>query len=112
MSFLISLVLTVILTPLVIRYRIVDKPNYRSIHTQETPKAGGIAILIGVLGGLFWSGQGTSYLPLALLMVGATSLGLLDDLKNLSPRGKMLGQLALASLTIGLGYNFYLFGNV
>lgn len=111
MSFLISLVLTVVLTPFVIRYRIVDKPNYRSIHTQETPKAGGIAILIGVLGGLFWSGQGTTYLPLALLMVGATALGLLDDLKNLNPRGKMLGQLALASFTVGLGYNFQLFGN-
>mgnify|MGYP000932408023 CR=1 FL=1 len=112
MSFLISLCLTVLLIPLVIRYRIVDRPNYRSIHTQETPKAGGIAILIGFLAGLFWSGQGTAYTSLAVLMIGAALLGLLDDLRNFNPRAKMLGQLILAVLTCALGYQFVLFGNV
>ncbi|MEL1135615.1 MraY family glycosyltransferase [Desulfitobacterium sp. THU1] len=112
MSFSISLALTVILIPLVIRYRIIDKPNYRSIHTRETPKAGGIAILLGLLGGLFISGQGTALLALVLLMVGATTLGLLDDLKNLSPNAKLIAQLALALLTTASGYQFVLFGNL
>jgi len=111
-SLIVSLILTVILIPVVMRYRILDRPNYRSIHTRETPKAGGLAIFAGILGGLLASGHLNDYALPALLMAGATALGLLDDLKNLPPGMKLLGQAVLALVTIAGGYRFFLFGHL
>jgi len=112
MSLVLAFLVTFILVPVVIRSGIIDKPNYRSIHVQETPKAGGIAILGGLLVGLLLNGYGISHWGLTTLLVGATLLGLLDDLKNLSPRMKLLAQLLLALLTILSGYRFQVFGGI
>ncbi len=56
--FLISLVGALILTPLVrlfaLKYKILDKPGKRRVHSKPTPTLGGLAIFIPfILGVLF-----------------------------------------------------------
>lgn len=111
MSLLIACIAVLILVPVVLRLKIIDRPNQRSIHLKATPKAGGIAIFFGVLAGLIYSGYGSSHWEFSCLLAGAAALGLVDDLKTLSPGTKMLGQVLLAVLTLAAGYGFNLFGN-
>jgi len=112
MSLVIAFLVTFILVPVVIRSKIIDKPNYRSIHVKETPKAGGIAIFFGVLAGILMNGYGMAHWAFSALLIGAAGLGFLDDVKNLSPKTKLLAQLVLSICTIVAGYQFNIFGNL
>lgn len=111
MSAILAFLLTALLVPLVMRLKIMDNPNYRSIHLQATPKAGGIAILGGLLAGTLLNGWALEYWALGLLFIASAALGLFDDLKNISPRVKLFGQFLLALATVLLGYSFQLLGN-
>ena len=107
-----------ILTPLVYRWCIhrgwYDLPNDpRRIHQRPTPRLGGVAIFLG-----FMSALGATWLldvpqlqrfpiesfRLGLLIVGASLLWLVmlvDDLRGLSPRVKLVAQLAAALIAVG-----------
>ena len=108
------------LTPLVRRWSqwkgLVDLPNgKRKHHAKPTARTGGVAIGISylvALGLLLLSplnGAASVNLPLALDLVPATAviflLGLLDDLRGLRVREKLLGQIAAASLAYMAGVN-------
>jgi UDP-N-acetylmuramyl pentapeptide phosphotransferase/UDP-N-acetylglucosamine-1-phosphate transferase len=82
----------------VLRRRVLDQPNERSSHTVPTPRGGGIAVIGAVLA--VWIGVTVSgSLPPMLLLVAAAAFGLaavswLDDLRGLSPVGRLVAQLA------------------
>jgi UDP-N-acetylmuramyl pentapeptide phosphotransferase/UDP-N-acetylglucosamine-1-phosphate transferase len=87
------------------RFLPVDVPNGRSLHTQPTPRFGGLAMLLGCLSAL---GLGGGLVPAWLWpipMLAAASL--LDDFLSLSAVSRFVIQIAVATayavyLPIGL----------
>ncbi|MBB5324233.1 UDP-GlcNAc:undecaprenyl-phosphate GlcNAc-1-phosphate transferase [Anoxybacillus tepidamans] len=108
MAFFASFLTVIVVTPLVIKFAIkigaIDKPNERKVHTRIMPRLGGLAIFIGVIVGYFVGGvyheQVTGITVGAILIV---LIGMLDDLYELSPKVKFLGQLVVAGLVVASG---------
>ena len=124
----VGFVLNIILTPIIIRVahrnRWYDEKNHRKIHTEDTPRLGGVGIFIGtiaaiVVAALVWpTGRGSLPLPLASDASGAQILlyllpilagalivhvlGLVDDFVNLRARSKFLIQI-VAAIVVTLG---------
>jgi UDP-GlcNAc:undecaprenyl-phosphate GlcNAc-1-phosphate transferase len=80
---------------------ILDRPNSNhKSHTSPTPYLGGVAIAIGVLivtfGALIMSGAGVNNFWLATSLLGPAvaigAIGLWDDVKNLHPLPRFIGQ--------------------
>ncbi|SEA76785.1 UDP-GlcNAc:undecaprenyl-phosphate GlcNAc-1-phosphate transferase [Thalassobacillus cyri] len=107
-ALLLSFVTVVILTPLVkqLAFRIgaVDVPDQRKVHKGIMPRLGGLAIYISFMVWLLtfaWNQPYTIYLFLGGTMI--MLVGLLDDIKGLSPKVKMAGQiLAAGIITAGI----------
>lgn len=82
----------------------IDTPNPRSLHDKPTPKLGGLAILVAVLGaGLIW-------LPWSeetrVILAGATAItlvGVADDVIELKALPKLIGQIAAAIIPVAGG---------
>ncbi len=108
-ALLISLLATPVFRSLAIRRGITDKPdNAVKIHKAPIPYLGGCAIWLAWTGSLLvYFGAGDhriSGAEVALVAGGAVAFltGLLDDLFDLAPRTKLLGQaLAGAILLVG-----------
>ncbi|MGE7094341.1 glycosyltransferase family 4 protein [Lysinibacillus sp. NPDC048646] len=117
-SLIAAFVASILLTPLVKRlaFRIgaVDAPNYRKVHARIMPRLGGLAIflafLIGVailypflINNLPWN---TSEYSLVAIIIGAciiVATGVVDDMREISAKAKMLGQLIAALIVIFVG---------
>ena len=60
-AFFISMVVTRRFCNPMSRFHILDQPNDRSLHSQPTPRSGGLAILLAVyvcgIGAIYWLGQ-------------------------------------------------------
>jgi UDP-GlcNAc:undecaprenyl-phosphate/decaprenyl-phosphate GlcNAc-1-phosphate transferase len=84
--------------------RAIDHPNERSLHEIPTPKLGGIAVLVAVLigGSIFlpWDHETRSILAGAIVI---TAIGVVDDLVDLPPGVKLLGQTAAAIIPVASG---------
>jgi UDP-N-acetylmuramyl pentapeptide phosphotransferase/UDP-N-acetylglucosamine-1-phosphate transferase len=100
-----SVVLIVALEPLLVRY-VMAAPNARSSHAIPTPQGGGIAIMLAVIVVCAIVLLHVPGIPdrLALLQVlvaafGLSLLGLTDDARALSVRGRFIGQ-GLAALIV------------
>ena len=123
-TFLMAWLSADLLVPLVRRFAYaigkVDKPGTRKIHKDPIPRLGGIAIFLGCFVSLFildllkpgffyqlppqWKG----------LLAGGSIIflvGLLDDLYDLRPRVKLLGQIIAASVAFALGVKIVLITN-
>ncbi|KAF0208948.1 MAG: UDP-N-acetylglucosamineundecaprenyl-P N-acetylglucosaminyl 1-P [Actinobacteria bacterium] len=124
-----ALATTLAITPLVrlvgVRWGIVAHPGGRHVHKGLVPRIGGVALFLGFtvavlvdyLGERFWGWQG------AMLRVGKPMLGLLagiaviflvgvlDDIIELSPGKKLLGQLAAAGIVIACGVRISFISN-
>ena len=74
-----------------------DQPNHRSLHTDATPRTGGLAIMAGVM--IAWSLITQEWLWLALLTV-LTAISLIDDMRGLSVRWRLLAQLVICALFV------------
>jgi UDP-GlcNAc:undecaprenyl-phosphate/decaprenyl-phosphate GlcNAc-1-phosphate transferase len=83
--------------------RTLDRPNQRSLHTNPTPRTGGIALFSGISAGWLWfalvsSIPAPSWLPalwLAALMAALVSL--MDDLRGLSVTARLLAHFAVSA---------------
>ncbi|MGC8955612.1 MAG: glycosyltransferase family 4 protein [Fervidobacterium sp.] len=92
-SFLLSVLTIPIFGKLAYRYGIVDKPNGElKPHEKITPYLGGIAIYLAVI--LVTPFEIISKASLTLLML----TGLIDDVKNLSPKTRLIIEFIVASL--------------
>lgn len=96
----------------------VDRPDgKRKIHTNPTPRLGGIAIYAGILTGILSgivmliAAKQSIYVEMSSLLgifVGASFivlLGVADDFFSLRPLEKYLGQIASAFIAIIFGYS-------
>ncbi len=81
-----------------------DMPSDRGLHDTPTPKLGGLAILVGVLGAgaiwLPWDAETRSILGGAAAI---TLLGVLDDVFELPALPKLAGQIGAAMIPVVLG---------
>ncbi|HCJ09790.1 MAG TPA: undecaprenyl-phosphate alpha-N-acetylglucosaminyl 1-phosphate transferase [Clostridiales bacterium] len=114
---LVAFATTYLLTPLVrrlaVRVGAVTRPAARSVHTTPTPHLGGLAIYASFAVTLLLIGELPRSETVRILACGLLALGLgtLDDFRDLSPRTKLLGQVLVASLLVGLGVRIHFITN-
>jgi UDP-GlcNAc:undecaprenyl-phosphate GlcNAc-1-phosphate transferase len=90
--------------------KIMDVPSERSSHVVATPRGGGIACLIGLVGAILLApGVGTGPKLLLVFSVGAFAvLGFADDLHNLRVRVRLGAQIAIAAGSSGWAIGVHL----
>ncbi|WP_309123148.1 MraY family glycosyltransferase [Paenibacillus sp.] len=112
-GFAVALAMALGMTPLVKRFAIrvgaVDAPNQRKVHTRIMPRLGGLAIYLAFMAAIMIalplvSGE-KPHVIWGLLLGGTivTIVGALDDRFDLSPKVKLLGQIAAASVVVSFG---------
>jgi UDP-GlcNAc:undecaprenyl-phosphate GlcNAc-1-phosphate transferase len=108
----VAAVFVVCLTPMAVRlaHRVgaVDEPRARGLSDRPMPRLGGVAIFAGVIGSAYL------FLPLdgrfGAILLGAaiiTVVGALDDVFELSPLVKLLGQVTAALVPVLDGVRVY-----
>ncbi len=115
-TFFLAFGITFCLTPLVkcfaIKVGAVDAPDARKVHTGLVPRLGGLAIFIGYMISLLYSvGMDTQ---IQLLTVGSCILvgvGIWDDIKQIGPKTKLLGQIIAAAVVVFGGVNIAYLSN-
>jgi UDP-N-acetylmuramyl pentapeptide phosphotransferase/UDP-N-acetylglucosamine-1-phosphate transferase len=98
-SFIICLVMIPVIIRISVRYNLVDKPNERKVHKVPISRLGGLGIVAGTLvTSPLWFVYGDHYFLLHLLtgIVILMVIGIVDDLKELTPKVKFLGQIVAA----------------
>ncbi|MDQ0231440.1 glycosyltransferase family 4 protein [Metabacillus malikii] len=119
LTILICFVLSILLTPIVkkLAFKIgaTDKPNQRKVHQKIMPRLGGLAIFLSFLVGVIIHQPQKNYdLPFILLgenvhipiILGSLIIvitGIIDDMKEISAKFKLFGQVAAASIVVILG---------
>jgi UDP-GlcNAc:undecaprenyl-phosphate/decaprenyl-phosphate GlcNAc-1-phosphate transferase len=104
-SFLAALAVAALLTPLVARVAVrigaVDEPRERGLAARSTPLLGGLAILAGVLA------AAAIWLPMTAEVRGILGgaalialIGAIDDVVDLPPLVKLLGQVTAALIPV------------
>jgi len=124
-----ALAATLVATPIVrglsVRAELVDRPGGRKVHTKAVPRLGGIAIFVGCaialaveVGGELagtWPAALTQADPPLLGALGGLvvvfAVGLVDDLRGLTPGVKLAGQLLAAAVPIAAGLRVEFVGN-
>lgn len=108
-TFLIALTVSVVLSPLVIKFAkkigAVDKPDERRVHKKLMPRIGGLAIFGGFLAAIFYVATIIQF-PIGII-VGAAIIvltGFLDDKFQLRPLHKLFGQSLAATIVLLDGF--------
>jgi UDP-GlcNAc:undecaprenyl-phosphate GlcNAc-1-phosphate transferase len=99
--FVVSLVIIPRIRSISLKLRFTDRPDQRSSHTGSIPSFGGVAFYISYIWVLFFIQPiDTNYVSLTLLSSISVMFftGLLDDVRNLSPKIKFLGQCIAVSI--------------
>ncbi len=96
----VTMIVSLTITPIVIaiskRLNLVDKPNFRKVHTKPISVMGGTVILFSFLIGI-WIGHPIREIkPLIIGAIIMYVLGLVDDIYDLKPYIKLAGQIAAA----------------
>ena len=77
-----------------------DIPNERSLHTAPIPRIGGVGLITGLLAG--WTLMFTSLTWwLVLPVIGLFIVSLLDDMRGLPVRQRLLGHFFAAVILVG-----------
>ncbi len=100
----------VILTPFVIliahKYKVLDQPSPRKIHKVPVPRLGGVAILASFwIAAFFFPQHPLDKKFLAVLFAGTiiAVMGIMDDVRPLSSRIRLAGQLIAAIIVMHSG---------
>ncbi len=87
------------------RRKLLDKPDWRKQHIKEVPYFGGVGILLGFLGSILLFGrldfQGSAQYIIAGSLI-VFLIGLRDDMVNLKPFVKLIGQCIAAFFVVYL----------
>ncbi|MGB9662808.1 MAG: MraY family glycosyltransferase [Moorellaceae bacterium] len=104
LAFSLSLLLTPVLKWVAPRIGALDRPDPRKIHSAPMPRLGGVAIFIGFVAAFLVAGiTDPAYRGMLWGASLVTAVGLLDDIKGLSPRRKLAGQVSAALIVTVLG---------
>lgn len=105
LTLIICFIASVIATPIVKKFAIkigaTDKPNQRKVHQNIMPRLGGLAIYIAfIIGFLILRPDNVYDIPILVGSFIIILTGFLDDLTELSPKVKLLGQLLAATIVV------------
>lgn len=107
-SFVIAVAVAYFATPhvkeLAIKAGAMDTPNERKVHREPIPRMGGLAIYFGVVAAVFISMK-INHEILGIFVGGSIMLavGIIDDIKQLSAKIKLAGQILAAMALIAFG---------
>jgi len=104
-TFIVAALLAWLLTRVRGRWRVLDIPNERSLHTHPTPRTGGLAILAGVGAGMFtaWhQGYAIADTPTTIAVLALALVALVDDRHNLRAGHRLLVQAAVVAVLLYL----------
>jgi FlaA1/EpsC-like NDP-sugar epimerase/UDP-N-acetylmuramyl pentapeptide phosphotransferase/UDP-N-acetylglucosamine-1-phosphate transferase len=105
MAFGISLVGGWVVYPLLLQWNVIDRPNERSSHTRATARGGGIAVIGAVcLAGMVIGVSADSLITWGIvgLTIVLSAVSMVDDLRSLSARLRLVCHLAVALAGLGL----------
>ena len=116
-TLVISMVIAYITSPLSIRIAhklgVIDRPkDARRVHKKPIPRFGGMAIFLGSMAAMSIPAGMNEKIKVA--MIGGALmylLGISDDIKNLKPAVKFIGQWGIATLVYVLGIRITFIGN-
>ena len=103
------------LTPLMIwvghRWGLIDVPTERKIHSEATPRIGGIAVYLGFMCALWLATdlRGTGLNTILIASSLLLAIGFLDDLIELPAWSRLTAQVAAAGLVVWSGTILTLF---
>ncbi len=112
LAFLTSIILTPIVKRVAFRVGAVDRPNYRKVHARIMPRLGGLAIFGSfVFGYLILRPEESisnavdpAFISISTaILFGAlviTSIGVLDDIYEITAKAKILGQFLAATIVV------------
>ena len=102
-SGIVSFVIACLIRKFAGRLGLVDRPNARSSHVRPTPRGGGLGIVGGSCIGLLLAAAGDWDAAPWTVVLGAmlvAGLGLVDDIRGLSPGLRLLGQTCVAAFVV------------
>ena len=111
-GFVVALIVGAFCRPLARRLGLMDVPRVRRVHTQATPKLGGLAIVSGVAGGVMIAGGvqlGALGLAAAVSMVVVSAVGLADDIAGLGAPARLLWAAGAGAIAWLLGLRAEIF---
>lgn len=117
LAFILVVFLTLVVGGLANLADVVDRPRGRHQHKQTVPLLGGVAVFLAFALVVMLLMEPTQALPienlLTILGVGTiyVLLGFLDDVYDISPWSKLLGQLAAAIVLVGADIKIEFIGN-
>lgn len=105
-AMVLSLLFTPIVKKLAIVMGVVDQPDERKVHKNQMPRMGGVAIfssfVLVYMVFLYFTDHSFNQTNMAVIFGGAIIVltGLVDDLYQISPKKKLLGQLVASVLVV------------
>jgi UDP-N-acetylmuramyl pentapeptide phosphotransferase/UDP-N-acetylglucosamine-1-phosphate transferase len=97
----VALIVAAIVTGTLLRSRaaalVLDLPNHRSLHAAPTPRIGGIGILAGITSACVYAGVAVD-LRLLFALALLIAISLLDDMRSIPARWRMLAHLVSAAI--------------
>ncbi len=107
----ITIALIPMLRSMAISKIIVDTPNERKVHQSPIPKTGGIAMALGILVPVLLWVPGDDFIrPVLIGAFVLTVFGLIDDIRELGYKAKLLGQILAALIAVlygGISFSFF-----
>ena len=102
-TFVVAALLAWLLTRVRGRWRVLDIPNERSLHTQPTPRTGGVAMLAGAGAGMItaWQqGYAVADTSTIVAILTLALLALVDDRHNLGAGLRLLVQAVVVAVLL------------
>ena len=111
-AFLVSLILTPFTRHVAVKYNFVAVPRDDRWHNKTTGLFGGVSIFISlmatwVIASLVFARYSSFIQPLLPIALGGTAiffLGLFDDISEINPQYKLIGQVVVASVLVIFGF--------
>lgn len=108
LTMIIAFVTTILLTPVVkkLAYKLgaTDKPNKRKVHQKIMPRLGGLAIYISfIVGVLILQPSDEVHIPILIGSLIIILTGVFDDIKEISPKVKLFGQIMATLVVVVFG---------
>ncbi|CAM4000133.1 glycosyltransferase family 4 protein [Mesobacillus zeae] len=99
--FLAAILLTPFVKKLAFKIGATDQPNKRKVHQNIMPRLGGLAIYMSFLIGIFLIRPEESFhWPVLIGSLIIIATGLVDDVREISPKVKLAGQIVAALIVV------------
>lgn len=107
-TFIVSLILTSVTKKIAHHVGALDMPNERKVHKVPMPRLGGLAIYVTFLLGYMLYGTASTQM-ISVLIGGFIVLltGIIDDIKPIHARYKLLGQIIAAAVVVLYGELYF-----